>query len=143
MIDVILAYKTERYKGKNSLSETDVIEFISKATVKSFENHVRNLATKHKFSTDEAVHFIIDNISKIHSINSYIQIFSEYLKRHKGTRNPTRNDYMDIHHMRYLPYVDYFITDRFFAEVAKGISGIFNTKVVRNLDELKTDLEGL
>src|SRR4030095_1945746 len=80
-------------------------------------------------------------IGSIPSISAAITAAIEYAKRHKGDlklgRKPLESDIMDIHHLRNLPYVDVYLTDRFFAEVGRKGQQIFKTTVLRNLTELE------
>lgn len=140
MIDFILRYQDELSSKGKSISESKITDIFIKQVVEQFEYFIRKLSDKHNFQVEEAKQHISESIHKIKSMYSYIQIFKEYVKRHRGSKKPNKTDYMDIHHMRYLPYVDCFISDRFFAEVAKNISGTFDTKVLKNLKELKVYL---
>lgn len=55
-------------------------------------------------------------------------------------RNILASDIRDIIHMRCLPYVDFIVTDRYFAELTRRVSG-YKTIVFRNVQELVTALD--
>ncbi len=52
-----------------------------------------------------------------------------------GSRKVLGSDVRDILHMRCLPYVDFIVTDRYFAELARRVKG-YGTKILRNVHEL-------
>lgn len=107
---------------------------------------LKNLYSRNKFPIDTVIdEFKRTNLNQILSISSYMRIIIEYLKRHKGeleiSRKPDPNDYQDINHMRYLPYVDLYVCERFFSEVSKNIAKKYNTTIFRNLKDLRFHLE--
>jgi hypothetical protein len=57
-----------------------------------------------------------------------------------GRRKILESDIRDILHMRCLPYVDFLVTDRYFAELARRVRE-YKTIVLRNVRELVTALE--
>ncbi|MBI4642140.1 MAG: hypothetical protein HY731_15740 [Candidatus Tectomicrobia bacterium] len=74
-----------------------------------------------------------------------LRLSKAYAARHKGqigaARDPLESDIMDLQHLRNMPYVDFQVTDRFAVEVAKTVTPMFGTKVLRNLGELQEALE--
>lgn len=104
--------------------------------------HAVPIAQTYALPMEEVKSAIIQSgIESIPSIHASLTVAIEYSKRHKGDlsvgRKPLESDFMDIHHLRNIPYVDVYLTDRFFAEVGRKAEQIFKTKVLRNLAELE------
>lgn len=93
----------------------------------------------------------LDAIKKLNDFNNilgvrfYKELIREYLKANSGFTNKPRkldiNDYLDTEHLRYLPYVDYFVTEVYFGGIARKIAPKYNAKVFNNLTELRSYLE--
>jgi hypothetical protein len=73
-----------------------------------------------------------------------LSLYTEYLKDNmrSGKREVLESDIRDIIHFRGLPYVDYFVTDRYFAEIARRIKDRYQTTVLRNVGQLVMALSG-
>jgi hypothetical protein len=71
-----------------------------------------------------------------------IALYYQYTLDSVGSENRKilGSDVRDIIHMRCLPYVDFVVTDRYFAELARRISG-YRTVVLRSVHELVNALE--
>jgi hypothetical protein len=123
---------------------------LSKNIVNSFANHldkeVVELANKYHFPIGDARSLLVKTkFDHITSVKSMIFFLTEYYKKHKGGygkgRHPLRSDIMDLHHLRNFPYVNFYVTDRFFADIAKKGEDLFGTKVFANLSELQKYLK--
>jgi hypothetical protein len=70
----------------------------------------------------------------------------QYLARNTGdsTRAVEESDLRDILHISHAPYVDYLVTDRYFATtIATALARRFpNTVILRNISELCNRLSG-
>jgi hypothetical protein len=110
--------------------------------VDALENEIEVLSDKYAFSSSNAKQLLID--SKLQSIpcrHAMLLSIAGYLEKNKGDlthgRTPHESDLRDIFHSIAIPYVDYYVTDRFFSSISKKYSSTFNTKVVRNLQQLQ------
>lgn len=85
-----------------------------------------------------------EGLGKIPSVTIMTALGKAYAAKHKGelgkARTPGENDIGDLQHLRNLPYVDCLLTDRFAAEMVKGVAGRYGTVVVRSLGELREEL---
>ena len=79
------------------------------------------------------------------SIDILAQILPMYLEQ-LITKNRTKllpSDFGDIAHAAYLPYVDIFRADRTMTHLFKDIASEYETKVIRTLKELVSELDQL
>ena len=132
--------------GRQAMKENNLKSDLVRKFVDSFNDDISQLTQKYHFPIEEAKKALFESkFNDIPSINATITFCIEYYKRHKGNlergRKPLSSDIMDIYHSMNLPYVDYYLTDRFFTEVVKSGEKLFKTKVLRNLTELKSQLE--
>lgn len=104
---------------------------------------INKYAKKYTFSRKEAEQILYEaDLKPIPSSCSAILFCVEYVRRHIGStkrgRKPRQSDIMDLHNLRNIPYVDIYVTDAFFADIAKEIAPkTFGTKIVRNLCQLE------
>jgi hypothetical protein len=127
--------------GKHAINEVKTSKDLVNGFADNFNEEIIGLANKFKFPINEARKLLLKTkFEGIPSVKSTIFFIIEYYKKHKGTykkgRNPLESDIMDLHHLRNFPYVDFYVTDRFFADIAKKGEGLFKTKVFLNLSEL-------
>lgn len=82
------------------------------------------------------------NISALPSWHVAIALYYEYTLDSVGSRRRKilGSDVRDIIHMRCLPYLDFVVTDRYFAELARRVRG-YKTTILRNVHELVNALE--
>lgn len=115
--------------------------------VTSLRPSISAYAKKYQISEKAAERYLIESqLNSMPSLYSLVIFSVEYAKRHIGVtkrpRNSRESDVMDLHNLRNLPYVDLFVTDKFFADlVRKTARNEFGTRVFRNLFELKEFLE--
>lgn len=87
----------------------------------------------------------LGNFNEIMSSKYYIDLIQQYIQSNSGfSPNPRKldeNDYFDIEHLRNLPYVDCYVTEKYFGNIAQGICSKYGTSVFKNLKDLKTHLE--
>jgi hypothetical protein len=111
--------------------------------IKSLRPSINKFAKKYGFARKEAEQILYEaDLMPIPSICSAILFCVEYMKRHIGStkkgRRPRQSDIMDLHNLRNIPYVDLYVTDAFFADLAKEIAAkSFGTKILRNLNQLE------
>lgn len=111
--------------------------------IKFLRPSINKFAKKYRFSRKEAEQILHDtNLMPIPSNHCVILFCVEYVKRHIGStkkgRTPRQSDIMDLHNIRNIPYVDIYVTDAFFADIAKEIAPkVFGTRIFRNLSELE------
>ena len=134
--------------GKSPINENKIVDGYIKKLVNSLEQEIKILSEKHQFSESHAKEKLIDSeLDEIPSMRVRTIAFSEYLQKNKGSvehsRNPNESDLRDLHHIINLPYVDFYITDKFFANIAKKCADSFNTTVVRNVEQLKDRVQAL
>lgn len=127
------------------MNETDLRSSLIEKFVDDFDDDLTALYNKYRFPVAEAKEILLKSeLRELPSMNAIITFGVEYYKRHKGDydrgRTPLRSDIMDLHHVRNLPYVDFYSTDRFFGEVVRAKSKEFTTRVVTNLKDLKSIL---
>lgn len=88
---------------------------------------------------------VLGNFECILGVKFYKDLLKEYFKSNSGLTRKLRkvdaNDYFDIEHLRYLPYVDIYVTERYFSNIARNISERYDSKVFKNINELKTYLK--
>lgn len=129
------------------VSESTISNALVDGYANSLNEEIVSLATKYHFPTDEARGLLVKTkFESVTSVKAVIFFVTEYYKRHKGSsqrgRHPLESDLMDLHHLRCLPYVNFYVTDRFFADIAKKGESFFGTKVFLNLSELQKYLVG-
>ena len=124
-------------KGKeNNLLQETMVKIINDK-----DKLIMNICRKHGFDFNEAKQLLVERgPDEINSINAYKTFAIEYLKAHRGNRNPMQSDLRDILHLINLPYVDIYSTDKFFTEVARRKTIQYGTRVVNNLQQLKAIL---
>ncbi len=101
---------------------------------------------EHGVDTDQARDKLkASRLAGIPILHAVITFAVEYYKRHRGSpergRKPRRSDFLDLHHVRSLPYVDIFSCDAFFAEVAAKAAEAFGARVAPNLITVRRILE--
>jgi len=117
--------------------------------IDSIHQSISNYSKQYNFSAFEAEKILLkSNLSQIPSVFSYINFLVEYSKRHIGLgkriRKVRESDIIDLHNLRNVPYVDYFLTDSFFAEISKKqASMIYGTTIIKNLKQLVLYLENM
>lgn len=131
--------------GRNFIREKEIEENLAQRFVDHLEPEITEYAEKHGFSVQEAKTTLLDSkLEPMPSIHVLISAVREYVRRHKGVpgraRDPLSSDLMDLQHLRNLPYVDLFVTDRFAADVARDAARTMGTKVLRSLNELRQEL---
>lgn len=138
----------QTYLNKQPFAEEDLESDLTNLYVMKLDKNISELGKKYDFSPEHASHLLIKSkLEPIPSLRSIVLFVVEYYAKNKGdvnhARNPLDSDLMDLQHLNFIPYVDYFLTDRFFKEVASRPSSQFNTLVFRNLSALKEHLEKL
>lgn len=115
--------------------------------MKSLRPQINSFSKKYKFSRKEAENLLHESrFVPIPIIYSAILFCVEYVKKHIGSikrgRKPCESDVIDLHNLRNIPYVDVYVTDSFFAELAGKIAKkSFGTKIFKNLFQLEAFLE--
>ena len=108
--------------------------------------HIRPFLDSKKIDEIEALKSL-QNFDHILGVRFYKDLLNEYFIRNSGfTPNPRKadvNDHFDVEHLRHLPYVDCFVTERFFGDIAVKIAAKYNGKVFKNLKELRLYLESI
>jgi len=132
--------------GKHPINEVKFSNNLVNQFADNLNGEIVGLGNKFKFPINEAKQILLKTkFEPIPSIRSIILFSIEYYKRHKGSyktgRDPLGSDVMDLHHLRNFPYVDFYVTDRFFADIAKKGEEVFRTKVFLNLSELHKYLD--
>ena len=107
---------------------------------------INRFAAKHKFSSKKAEAMLLDtDFATMPIINSLVSFGTSYLKIHdvyKRARKPLESDGTDLQHLRNVPYVDCFVTDKFVNNYAKTVAlNTYNTNIFQNLSELQDWLE--
>lgn len=110
-------------------------------SIQVMKTDMKKFAKKHNFSIKEAERALANSsLEPIKGGYLYVFIVVEYLKRHvafQRARNPKESDIMDLYNIMNIPYVDLYLTDNFFAGIAKSkINKLFGTKIFKNLQEL-------
>lgn len=146
IINMQVMYDTYRHLNINFMDGNVLNKSLIHKYVEYFSDDLNDICNKHDLNKEVAKASLLKSrLEEIPSINSILTFCVEYYKRHKGkldiSRKPSQSDIMDLHHIRNLPYVDIYSTDRFFGEVAKRKSMEFDTMVVTSLIELKDVLE--
>ena len=129
--------------GVSPIKKREITEIYMMKIVNSLEGEISTLSTKYGFDASKAKDLLIkDGLKSV--LNRYVAIlsFTGYLQRNKGanthgSRFPRGSDLRDIFHSIAIPYVDYYVTDRFFVSIAKKYADVFNTRVLPNIQQLK------
>lgn len=142
------AQQLHAFLERSPINENKIVDSYIRKLVNSLEQQIKGLSEKHQFSEANAKEKLINSkLEGIPSMYAIVIAISEYLRRNKGSfdhgRNPNESDLRDLHHMINLPYVDFYITDRFFVSIAKKYADIFNTTVFCNVQQLKNKLREL
>lgn len=106
------------------------------------------LSKKFGFPIGEAIERLrTSKLRGIPSLGVVVTIFVEYLKKHKGNleqgRPPSESDLRDLFHASHIPYVDYYLTDRFFSAVDQKGGKLYSTQILKSLTQLRPHLESL
>lgn len=134
--------------GHYLIAETQMIDdFVEKFAAK-LKDELSELSGKFPFSADEALKRLKSTkLQGIPSLRVTVMTIVEYLKKHKGNlehgRSPSESELRDLFHAVHIPYVDFFLTDRFFSTVDRKGGELYNTKVLKGLSQLKPYLENL
>ncbi len=101
------------------------------------DGHTSAFCKKHGIKLDDARNRLNQNrLEGVPSLQAAITFQVEYYRHHRGkadrSRTPAQSDLMDLQHIFFLPYVDIYTTDAFFAEVARNAARVFQTHVVKN-----------
>jgi hypothetical protein len=136
------------FLGKSPIDENKIVDGHIRKSVNSIKEQIKALSEKYQFIEANAKEKLIS--SKLEGIPSMYAIaiaFAEYLRRNRWNfdhgRSPNESDLRDLHHIINLPYVDFYVTDRFFVSIAKKYADSFNTTVVRNVEQLKDRVQAL
>jgi len=127
---------------------SSIQEMISNQYKNEILRYIKPFLESKKIDETEALNKLSD-FNDIIGVKFYKDLLTEYFKENSGfTQNPRKldiNDYYDIEHLRYLPYVDCYVTESFFGGIASKISEKYNTKVFKskNLIELRSYLESV
>lgn len=132
--------------GRSPINENSIVDGYTTKLVNSLGQEVKTSSEKHRFSESCAKEKLSGSkLEGIPSMHVIVIAISEYLQKNKGSfehgRCPNESDLRDLHHIINLPYVDFYITDKFFANIAKKCADSFNTTVVRNVEQLKEKME--
>ena len=137
----------EKFFGKSAIDEDTFMQKLTHRFINSLRPQINKYARKYRFPAKEAEKILYDSrLRPIPSLYSNVIFAGEYVKKHKGTyergRKPRESDLLDLYHLLCLPYVDVYLTDGFFAELAVNLAEkMFGTTVLRNLTALKAFLE--
>lgn len=120
----------------------DVIDNAIVNYINSLEEPITSFCNENKLDPIKAKQTILESsITEIPCLNSFKTFSIEYMKAHRGDRQPSLSDYRDTLHLVHIPYVDVYSTDKFFAEVTRKKSKNFNTIVVNSFSQLKDAIE--
>ena len=117
--------------------------------INSIHQSILNYSEQYGFSAFEAEKILLkSNLSQIPNVSSYINFLVEYSKKHIGLEKRNRkvreSDIIDLHNLRNVPYVDYFLTDSFFTEISKKQASMtYGTTILKNLKQLVSHLENV
>jgi hypothetical protein len=86
---------------------------------------------------------IENDLRDIPSWDAAVSLWIEYLRANIGTSDRTlqESDLRDILHFRHAPYVNYLVTDRYFASLGRALGQRFSTVILRNIRELVSRIE--
>ena len=142
--------KSEKQETKRDLEkrlEKQIELYVSKFP-ESYKKHlytyIKGLCKNYQIDENQALSKLGD-FDNIKGIKFFTEIFAEYFRMNSGfspnPRNVDINDYFDIQHLRNLPYIDCYVTERYFGDIASNISKKYNICVFKNLEDLKSHLE--
>jgi hypothetical protein len=145
---VTQAQVLESMTGERAISSAGIENALSRRLLEGLRPMIVEYAEGHRFSADEAQEwFAATRCAELPGLRVVALLGRAYAAKHQGklgaARTPHEHDMGDLHHLQNLPYVNYLVTDRFAAEMVKGVAEIFGTVVFRNLDELQTKLRGI
>jgi protoheme ferro-lyase len=112
---------------------------------KFFSKKVHQLLPDKRITRRDIEEMLISaNMKAMPSWDVPLSLYIEYLKDNMRSekREVLESDIRDIIHFRCLPYVDYFVTDRYFTEIARRIKGQYQATVLRNVGQLVKALSG-
>jgi hypothetical protein len=127
---------------KDILTESQFRSNLVRHFTEQIMPQVKSLSVRHRFSHIEAKTELLESDLKQIPILYWLTISAtQYFIKHKGNlqrgRTPRESDVLDLFHLLNLPYVDVYLTDAFFTEVAKPGQELFNTTIFRNLVKLR------
>ncbi len=144
-----IAAELRAEQQKHSANGMDA-KVVERRLVEFFLNHIdaelERFCAEHTVDRDEAREKLrASKLADIPALHTVITFAVEYYKRHRGElsrgRKPKQSDFLDLHHIRNLPYVDIFSCDAFFAEVAKNTAKLFGSSVAPKLTAVQRILE--
>lgn len=134
--------KSKLIKKQNELVE-QLLQSISDYYKNTISVYISTFLQFHNINQSDALNRL-DDFSHICGVQFYKDLLKEYLNRNgafsKNPRSLDLNDYFDIEHLRNLPYVDYYVTERYFGDIAEKIAGNYNTIVFKNLHSMHKHL---
>lgn len=137
--------KQELTKRYNKITD-DMIEYITIYYKRECPRYIEEYLQRKAINKSDAFKKL-DDFNNILGVRFYKELIREYLKGNSGFTNKPRkldkNDYLDTEHLRYLPYVNCFVTEVYFGSIARKIAPKYNAKVFNNLTELRGYLETL
>lgn len=127
------------FSQKQVVNVDSILSGIQQKFLDSYTEVLLKRSTESDFPVEIAKNELAD-LQAIPCRNVALLTCREYLETGlKGVNNgrtPISSDLLDIFHLMNLPYVDYFITDRFFSSLARRYEAVFHTKVCKSLKEL-------
>ncbi len=128
-------------KKENLINENLIQDALIDRLCNFFDEEIKKLSNRGRFDYLKAKKLLSESrLRDMPSLNVSVILSIEYFKRHKGgsatARCPVDSDTLDLYHAINIPYVDFYLTEKFFAEVAKKISTIYSTKIISNVEDL-------
>ena len=119
---------------------------LQRSVLIELKSAINKCAAKHKFSSKRAETILLEsNLTAMPIFNSLILFGIKYLKTHdvnKRIRKPLASDTTDLQHLRYIPYVNCFVTDGFMCSFSKDIAlKAYSTMVFKGLPDLQSWLK--
>lgn len=141
-----ICQKGQQLLGHSVVDYDHLQQDLKHSVLTDLKSEINMYAAKHKFSSKRAETILIDsNLAVMPIFHSLILFGIKYLKTHdvkNRSRNPLVSDATDLQHLRYIPYVDCFVTDGFMHSVSKEIAfKSFNTRVFKCLQDLQSWLK--
>ena len=135
---------TGHYLIEETHMENDFVERFSE----KLRAETSDLSAKFGFPIDEAIKRLkTSKLRGVPSLGVVVITILEYLKKHKGDliqgKPPSESDLRDLFHATHIPYVDFYLTDRFFSTVDQKGGKLYSTQVLRSLSQLRLHLESL
>ena len=135
------------FAGTEASWDHEIANSIADKFTESKREDVVSFALRYGFPAQEAERKVRANVLRTLPYAKAVTIWVQsYLARHKGTkyaRKPEENDFRDLLHCVNAAYVDFLVTDRFSAEIARPIGEEFQTRIVRSLAELTGEIDKL